>query len=83
MDRDEIMKRTKEVFVNEFEIEESQLLPTSGLYEELALDSLDTVDLVVALEREFGVSIDRQADEDRLRGMRTLQDVYDFITSKL
>ena len=83
MDRDEITQRTMEVFVREFELESSILTPSATLYEDLALDSLDTVDLVVALEREFGVEIDRQADEEKLRGMRTLQDVYDFISSKL
>ena len=83
MDPDEITKRTNSVFVKEFELEASALKPSSSLYDELALDSLDTVDLVAALEREFGVSIDRQQDENTLRSMMTLQDVYDFISAKL
>jgi acyl carrier protein len=83
MDPAEITKRTNTVFVKEFELDASDLRPSSTLYEELALDSLDTVDLVAALEREFGVSIDRQKDENTLRSMMTLQDVYDFISAKL
>jgi acyl carrier protein len=83
MDPAEITKRTNSVFVKEFELDSSALKPASSLYDELALDSLDTVDLVAALEREFGVSIDRQQDEGALRAMQTLQDVYDFISSKL
>lgn len=83
MDPAEITKRTNDVFVNEFELDAAELKPSSTLYDELALDSLDTVDLVAALEREFGVSIDRQKDENTLRSMMTLQDVYDFISAKL
>ena len=83
MDPAEITKRTNAVFVNEFELDASELKPSSTLYDELALDSLDTVDLVAALEREFGVSVDRQKDETALRSMMTLQDVYDFISAKL
>ncbi len=83
MDPAEVRKRTNNVFVNEFELDASDLKPSSTLYDELALDSLDTVDLVAALEREFGVSIDRQKDETALRSMTTLQDVYDFISAKL
>ncbi len=83
MDRTEIAKRANAIMVKEFELDAAMLSPDAKLYEELDLDSLDSVDLVAALEREFGVAIDRQRDEQVLRSMRTLQDVYDFIATKL
>jgi acyl carrier protein len=82
MDRTEIAERANAIMVKEFELDAAMLSPGAKLYEELDLDSLDSVDLVAALEREFGVTIDRQRDEKVLRSMRTLQDVYDFIAAK-
>jgi len=78
----EIVKRTNSVVVKEFELDEALLEPSATLYEDLGLDSLDSIDLIAGLEREFGVSIDRQKDETVLRSMRTLQDVHDFVSSK-
>lgn len=83
MDRTEIAKRANAIMVKEFELDAAILSPGAKLYEELDLDSLDSVDLVAALEREFSMTIDRQRDEKVLRSMRTLQDVYDFIAAKL
>jgi acyl carrier protein len=40
------------------------------------LDSLDTVDLVVAIQKKFGVQV---RDDERVRSIRTLADVYQFI----
>ena len=79
----EIVNRVKKILVEEFEIEKDIITPDSTLYEELELDSLDSVDLVVALENEFEFKIDRTKDEATLRKMRTLSDVVDFINSKL
>ena len=83
MDRAEIERRTNILMARQFELEEASLIPTANLYVDLSLDSLDAVDLVAALEREFGLAIDRQNDEKILRAMRTLEDVYAFIASKL
>jgi len=68
--------------IEEFEVEEAVIKPDSNLYEELELDSLDSVDLVVALENEFQFKVDRSEDEETLRKMRTLNDVAQFIRSK-
>jgi acyl carrier protein len=69
--------------VDEFEIEEELLTPDANLYEELDFDSLDAVDLIAALEREFTVKIDRQEAEKQIREIRSLNDVYDFVQSIL
>ena len=49
MDLGEIVQRTNSVVAREFELELSTLKPASTLYDELGLDSLDSVDLVAAL----------------------------------
>lgn len=76
MRRDDIVLMTNEVFEQEFELEKEQLLPTANIFTELGLDSLDTVDLIVALQKKFGVSI---RGDERVRDIRTLNDLYDLI----
>lgn len=83
MDRDDVMRRVSLVLAKEFELDLSLLVPTAKIYEDLGLDSLDAVDLIATLEVEFGVRINRQADEESIRGMRTLADVCSFVESKL
>jgi acyl carrier protein len=76
MEREKIVELVNEVFLDDFEMEPQQLCPEAHLFEELGLDSLDVVDLVVALQKKFNVSI---RDDERIRDIRTLGDLYDFI----
>ena len=74
--QEEIVEMTNDVFEESFEIERARLVPGAHVFNDLGLDSLDTVDLIVALQQKFGVRI-RQ--NERVREIRTLQDIYDFI----
>ena len=79
---EQMIERVKKILVKEFELEEKDLTPEALLYDELGLDSLDSVDLVVALEQEFKFKVVRNVDESKIRAIRTLKDVYDFILEK-
>lgn len=79
----EIMIRIQAILVDDFEIDPEVIRPEATLYDELGLDSLDSVDLVLALEKEFGFKIERTTDEKILRAMRNLSDVCDFVKDKL
>ncbi len=83
MNNQEIFERIKQILVEEFEVDTEQITQDSNLYSELELDSLDSVDLIVALENEFGFKIDRTKDEEDLRELRTVTDVSNFIQSKI
>jgi acyl carrier protein len=72
---EEMIAAVNRVMVEEFEAEEEQLRPEAKLREDLGLDSLDGVDLVIALELAFGFRI----GEDEIRGIETLGDVYDRV----
>jgi len=76
MTREEIVAITHAVFVEAFEIEPERLVPEATIFQDLGLDSLDAVDLVVAIQKKFAVQI---RDDERVRSIRTLADVYDFI----
>lgn len=78
MTEQEIIAKTNEVFVDSFEIEPEQLKPEANVFNDLGLDSLDTVDLVVALQKKFNVRI---RDDERVRSIRTLGDIHGFILS--
>ena len=75
----EIIDITNRVFEEDFEIPRDKLLPEARIFEDLGLDSLDIVDLVVALQKSFKVRIQ---DDEKVRSIRTLQDIYSFIREK-
>ncbi len=76
MSTQEIIDRITRVFVDEFELDADRLVPEATLYDDLGLDSLDAVDMVVALEKEFGVKL---KDEEAIRQIRTMGDLFGFI----
>ena len=78
MTEQEIVEITNKVFEESFEIEKEKLTPDAHIFTDLGLDSLDIVDLVVALQKSFGVMI---RNEEKVRDIRTLQDIYNFISS--
>jgi acyl carrier protein len=76
MTEQEIIKKTNEVFQDSFEVKKEKLNPEMAIFNDLGLDSLDIVDLVVALQQKFGVKI---RDDERVRNIRTLGDIYKFV----
>ncbi|HEX9021886.1 MAG TPA: acyl carrier protein [Nitrospirota bacterium] len=74
----EIIDTTNKVFEEDFEIERERLTPQAHIFTDLGLDSLDIVDLIVALQNRFGVKI---RNEERVKDIRTLQDIYHFIAA--
>jgi acyl carrier protein len=74
----DIIDKTNKVFEESFEIEKERLVPSAHIFTDLGLDSLDVVDLVVALQNSFGVKI---RNEEKVRDIRTLQDIYQFIST--
>ena len=75
MDRNEIVKAVNSIFIERFELEESELTPEKNIIEDLQLDSLDIVDMIVGLQQKFGIVL---RDNPEIRNARTLGDVYDL-----
>ena len=82
MTEQEISNRVKKILIEEFELKEEELNDDTSLYDEMGLDSLDSVDLIVALEREFSFKVIRNVDEEKIRAIRKLKDIYRFIIEK-
>ncbi|OMP31434.1 phosphopantetheine-binding protein [Mangrovimonas sp. DI 80] len=79
MDKEVIIDKINNFLIDEFEVEEDDISAEANLKETLELDSLDFVDLVVAIESNFGVKL---VGEDFI-GVVTLQDFYNLIERKL
>ena len=76
MDEEQLKKLVNEVFEESFETNTELLKADAMIFEDIGLDSLDIVDLVVALQKKFKVQI---RDDERIRNIRTLGDIYQFI----
>jgi acyl carrier protein len=74
-----IEQRVKKIIVEQLEVKEEEVVPTASFIDDLRADSLDTVELVMALEEEFETEI---PDEDAEKIM-TVQDAIDYITENL
>lgn len=62
----DIAKRVKEIVAEQLGVEEAQVLTESSFMDDLGADSLDTVELVMALEEEFDIEIpDEDAEKSR------------------
>lgn len=75
MNVQEVCSKVDEILIQEFELEPETVVAEARLREDLDLDSLDGVDLVVALEKVFGVRI---ADEAMLE-MKTIGDIHKYV----
>ena len=78
MENQEIIAKINDFLIDEFELEEDQLIPSASLKETLEIDSLDYVDLVVIIERNFGFKV---KGED-FANIKSLQDFYDYIIER-
>ena len=79
MTKDEIRTKVNQFLVEEFEVDESKILPESNMRETLDLDSLDYVDLVVVIESNFGFKV---VGEDFIN-IHTFEDFYEYCYKKV
>ncbi|MGN6509323.1 MAG: phosphopantetheine-binding protein [Chitinophaga sp.] len=79
MEINEIIKRTNAFLAEEFEVALESITPEADLKATLELDSLDYIDLVVAIENNFGFKV---KPED-FQGIVTFQDFYDYVIARV
>lgn len=73
-----VEERVKKIIAEQLGVEEDDVVPDAKFVEDLGADSLDTVELVMALEEEFEIEI---PDEDAEK-MQTVSAAVDFIKEK-
>ncbi|HET6370709.1 MAG TPA: acyl carrier protein [Nitrospiria bacterium] len=72
-------ERVKKIIAEQLGLEEEDITPESSFVDDLGADSLDTVELVMAFEEEFGIEI---PDEDAEK-ILTVQNAIDYIKEKV
>jgi acyl carrier protein len=71
-------ERVKKIIVEQLGVEEAQVTPQASFVDDLGADSLDTVELVMAFEEEFGIEIpDTDAEK-----IKTVGNVSEYLKSK-
>jgi len=79
MTKENIIKTVNDFLIDEFELDKESLLPDAHLMNDLEIESLDFVDIVVIIEKDFGFKV---KNEDMVN-LRTLSDLYDYIETQL
>ena len=79
MERKEIEEKVKAFLIEDLEIEEENIAPEAKLKDDLGIDSLDFVDIVVIVEKNFGFKI----NPEEMQGIVTLSQFCDYIESKV
>jgi len=70
-----VEERVKQIIVEQLGVDEAEVTPKASFVDDLGADSLDTVELVMALEEEFGIEVpDEQAEK-----LLTVGDVVKYI----
>ena len=79
MTRTEIEEKVKAFLIDDLEIEEENIFPEAKLKEDMGIDSLDYVDIVVIVEKNFGFKI----KPEEMTKVKTLSQFYDYSESKV
>ena len=74
-----IEETVKRIIAEQLGVDEDKIVPEARFIEDLGADSLDTVELVMALEEEF----DQEIPDEDAEKIRTVQNAIDYIKEKL
>ena len=74
----EVEAQVKQIVVDHLGIDEGKVTPESKFIDDLGADSLDTVELVMAFEKKFGIEI----PDDAAETIQTVQNAIDYIQNK-
>ena len=71
----EIASRVKAIIVDKLGVDENEVTETAEFIKDLGADSLDTVELIMEFEKEFGITI----PDDQAEGIKTVADAISYI----
>ncbi len=78
----DVFDRVKTVVVRQLKVQPDEVTPAANLIDDLRADSLDIVDLTIAIEEEFAGDADIEIRDEDAENIHTVQDILDFLTEK-
>jgi len=82
LSKDDIVSKVKEITSEQLGVDESQITPEAKFVDDLGADSLDTVELVMALEEEFDLEISDEEAEKLTTVNRVVSYIEDCLDKK-
>lgn len=85
MQRSEVKEIVDTILIDEFEKDASEIKEDANLFDDLELDSLDGIDLVVALEKAVKAKTGKEfkIDEEKAKTLKTVGSIYDVIEKSI
>lgn len=80
MSVEEIFQTMRDLVAEQFAMDSAEITMETSFEEDLGADSVDLVELVMAMEEEFDMG---EAGEDELTGLKTVGDAVNYVASKL
>ena len=73
-----VMEKVSSIIIEQLSVDRDAVVPETNLLDDLGADSLDVVELVMALEEEFGIEV----PDDDVENIRTVKDVAEYIAAR-
>lgn len=79
MSSDEVVSKVQDIIAESLGVKRSEVVPSASFIDDLNADSLDIVELVMTIEKEFDIEI----PDDEAEKIRTVQDAVDYIVNHI
>ncbi|MBO4582153.1 MAG: acyl carrier protein [Bacteroidales bacterium] len=77
MTKEEVVNKVNTFLIEDFEIDESLLVPENKIVDDIGIDSLDIVDIIVRVNEIFGFKLEKS----ELAKVKTLEEFYNLVYS--
>lgn len=77
-----VVERVRDVVVRQLKVQPDEVTPAASLVDDLRADSLDIVDLTIAIEEEFSNEATFEIRDEDAENIRTVQDILDFLAAQ-
>ena len=77
-----VFERVRDVVVHQLKVSPAEVKPEANLIDDLRADSLDIVDLTIAIEEAFSDTAEFEIRDEDAENIRTVQDILDFLAEK-
>lgn len=77
-----VFERVRDVVVKQLKVSADEVTPEASLVDDLRADSLDIVDLTIAIEEAFADEAEFEIRDEDAENIRTVQDILDFLAAQ-